>query len=85
MEEGTKSSRGRRAAACRQPGWVLPATWENIRAGGGREHTKIRGFVLIIMQGRVDARLSLAFTNLCGPQASRLLLLLSDIRKRLQA
>lgn len=62
---------------------MLPETWENIRAGGWREHTKIGGgfgCVLIIMQGRVDAGLSLAFTNSWEPQAS-LLLLLSSIRK----
>lgn len=40
------------------------------------------GLVPIIMRGRVDARLSLAFTISSGPQAALLPLFLSDIRKK---
>lgn len=43
LEEGTKSSRGRRAVAAGCRGAVLPETWENIRAEGRREHAKTRG------------------------------------------
>lgn len=39
------------------------------------------GFVLIIMQGRVEAGVSFAFTNVCGPQPSLILLFLGDSRK----
>lgn len=63
---------------------MLPETWENIRAGGGHIKKGVLDFSLIIMQGRVDAGVPFAFYKRLyshGPQASFILLSLSDSRK----